>query len=686
MTEDYKKQLIDYTTGLLNNENPDPKDFNILNIDFQEYKDSFSDFFTELSGNARGLRITGILENENYDISILYGGFLYGTTSTPGLRGRGFLIYLDKNNNVLKVLFKDKNNNYLKGFHKLYLDEENNRVYGVLGHPTISPVGFNEPNYFCYITNLFLPNLNGEYEVDINKSYDLEENEISIKEIVKDPEHSSYLMIGSNANALEDIKAIEYKVNVGESNEIKKWNILPSTSQVLGSYGWTTTALLSYYLWFTNETPHFKVIFGGLNYSTDYMTYYGKYYGIAVDNGNNISYTRLNQITDIIPNNSSIWSLSKYQLEVLGINENEIYFVVIYENYDSDTNLNYFQTRIHQYNGTTINTLYNSPSVSVPTSGWHNHDCYYFNFYIDTDGTRYLVKYYTEENTSRVYTSLLNFTKYYNDIGGNHWEDLLAQSYDGADKIYSVFTITQRNYNLQKIFNIVGDISSLIFIQANLTGYIMTITNLYNSNNYNGTPYYSVDGLSPQYVNLYNNNSILFSRNLYNITMQNNQSTSSVEIPSNYLNDLPINESNLISKTNVELVNDTEEWTKNIYEIVDLNFINTIRVIDEDINKEYMLSAIKLNYSTINGGQTNYDNTKCVKYRINYEDNTSSIGDLTWQPINDTNKKVKFIIYVDKAIKNIDLISYDETTIYMTINGTFTIGKVYIINQKIRIE
>lgn len=684
MTEEYKKQLIDYTTGLLNNENPNPQDFDILDIDFKQYKDSFSEFFEELNQNARALRITGILEDEDYDVSILYGGFLYGTTSTPGIRGRGFLIYLDKNNNVIDFLFNDKHGNALKGFHKLYIDKDSNRVYGVLGHPTVSPVGFDEPNYFCYMNNLLLPNRNGEYEVSITKSYDLDENDISIKEIVKQPELSKYLMIGTNAVTLSDIRIIQYTVNVGTADEIKKWNAVPEYG-TYGGYFWNTTNLLGYYIWYTGDTPHFKIIFGGLNYDTEITIFNGKYYALAEDNGDDVSYTRLNQIDDIVPNDSSTWNLSNYQLEVLGINENNIYFVVVYENITNAGQTYYFQTRIHQFNGSTITTLYSSPYITTTPENWKNHDCYYYNFYRDTDGTIYLVKYYVDYNNSLVYTGLLNFTKYYNDIGGNNWYNIESKEYTGADKIYSNFTIMQRSYNISKIYNIVGDISTLIFIQSNLSGYIMTITNLFNLDGYNGTPYKGVDYFVPKLANLYHNNELLFSRNIYNISIQNNMTMSSVEIPNNYLNDLIINKNDLIGKTGGILNSKLDEWTKNIYEIVDLNFLNTINVIDEDTNIQYPLGANKINGSISAGTETNYNNTKCQKYRINYADGTNQINTIAWQSINDLNKRTTFTIYVDKEIKNIDLISNDESTIYMTLSGEFEIGSYYTIKQKVRI-
>jgi hypothetical protein len=176
----------------------------------------------------------------------------------------------------------------------------------------------------------------------------------------------------------------------------------------------------------------------------------------------------------------------------------------------------------------------------------------------------------------------------------------------------------------------------------------------------------------------------MFSRNLYNISKQNNMSMSSVEIPNSYLNDTTITQNDLIGETNVELVNDPTQWTKNIYEVVDVNFLNTIRVIDEDTGTEYLESAIKLNNSTTDGGSTNYQNTPCNKFRINYNDSTSSIHSLEWKSINRFNKTTSITIYVDKAINSIDYLSYDENTIYLHVPLEVEVDKYYTIHQKVR--
>ena len=682
MTEDYKKNLIDYVTCLLNNEQPQDKDFNIINQNFKEYKDSFNDFFDELNTQALRLEITGILETEKYDVSILYGGYLYRNTSAS-LRGRGFLIYLDKNNNVIDVIFKDKNGNPLRGFHKLYFDEDTNRIYGVLGHPTVSPENFNENNYFCYINNLFLK-IDDKYQFDIIKSYALNETNLRVLDIVKNPNSSSYLMIGTNTTDSSNVRILQYTINVGEPSELKKWNVVPSLG-MFGNYYWTGTDLLGHYLWYSSDTPHFKVIFGGLNYNSSTSPLNGKYYGLAVDNGDNVSYTRLSEIPNVQENNTgSIWRYTgNYQYNVLSTDQNTIYFVVVYQNNTEDTV--YFQTKIQKFDGTNVIDLYKGTVVSTPSNTWRIHNCEYYNFYKDTDNTIYLVRYLLDINENLVNTSLINFSKYSINLAEENWLNLGNRNYEGNDKIYTNFTISQRNYNINKIYNISGLISILIFTQANLTGYILTLTNLFSINGYNGDAYSGVDVLVPKLSNLYSNGSLEFSRNLYNVSKQNNMTMSSVEIPNNYLNDTMITQNDLISKTNLQLNSNNQQWTKNVYEVVDLNFLNTITVIDEDTGVEYLESAIKINNAITDGGDTNYQNTPCTKYRINYTDETTNIENLVWTSIDDTHKETEITIYVDKPVLSIDFLSHDETTIYLTIPLEVEVGNYYTINQKIKI-
>ena len=291
----------------------------------------------------------------------------------------------------------------------------------------------------------------------------------------------------------------------------------------------------------------------------------------------------------------------------------------------------------------------------------------------DTDNSIYAFKYDTT-SSNRVDMWLCNVSKH-----PNVWTYL--DNYEGTDRQKPIVV---RNYNILNLLSFGMYISSYPN-QQYIRGGLLKIKCLSVQNHYNGTPYVSENSLSPLYSSLYSNGSLIFSRNLYNISKQNNMTMSSVEVPSTYLNDLTITQNDLISETNLEMNNDTTEWTKNIYEVVDVNFLNTISVIDEDTGEEYLDSAIKLNNATTDGGSTNYQNTPCNKYRINYLDGTSSTDDLAWTSIDDTHKETQITFYVDKTILSIDLLSHDTTTIYLHIPVEVEIGKTYSISQKIRI-
>jgi hypothetical protein len=150
------------------------------------------------------------------------------------------------------------------------------------------------------------------------------------------------------------------------------------------------------------------------------------------------------------------------------------------------------------------------------------------------------------------------------------------------------------------------------------------------------------------------------------------------------LNDTNITKENLYSETNININTENLSIIKNIYETLFFNFTNVINVIDEDEGKSYPAIANYVNTNINTGTQTNYTNTQCSKYRINYVDNTTSIGNLTWKSINKYNKVTNISLYVDKAMSSIDLISNDETTVYLNIPLEVTIGKYYTLTQKIR--
>lgn len=212
--------------------------------------------------------------------------------------------------------------------------------------------------------------------------------------------------------------------------------------------------------------------------------------------------------------------------------------------------------------------------------------------------------------------------------------------------------------------------------------------NFITDSNYNGTPYISNNMLVPNLLKLYNDENILFARNLYNKLIQNNTTIASIEIPTNYLNDVIINESKLISETNLEIINDNTSIEKNIYEIVDINFINTLNIInsnnpnDEIINTE---GSVRLNNSVSN--LTDYDNAKLYENAIlYYQDGSKKEIKYNFDDEQDNSINIIVDIYVDKLVDRLELISSDNLTVYQTIYlSNLILNKMYRINQKVEV-
>lgn len=213
-------------------------------------------------------------------------------------------------------------------------------------------------------------------------------------------------------------------------------------------------------------------------------------------------------------------------------------------------------------------------------------------------------------------------------------------------------------------------------------------SNFITDSNYNGKPYISNNMLVPNLLKLYNDENILFARNLYNKLIQNNTTIASIEIPTNYLNDVIINESKLISETNLEIINDNTSIEKNIYEIVDINFINTLNIInsnnpnDEIINTE---GSVRLNNSVSN--LTDYDNAKLYENAIlYYQDGSKKEIKYNFDDEQDNSINIIVDIYVDKLVDRLELISSDNLTVYQTIDlSNLILNKMYRINQKVEV-
>jgi hypothetical protein len=638
MTEDYKKNLIDYATGDLQNTSPTTEE-----IFKEEIEVNRSKWIGYMPSSWTSMRIEGFIKpNENTsDLGVMYGGYTYNGSS------HGFIILVDTNMNPVKYITKFSSGTDLR-YIQCMIQGDDGYFYAIddtelsWRNTNIS----NTQKRFLMLNN-FSVAIEGNYKVVLRTSYILNGSyqNFYCKDIFKEPSLSHFVFCGwyasSSTSAANRIKAIELKVNVGTANEwfnyqvdnniTSQANLVTFNSSNQAKIQIVAVPVASYdcYLYTKNFSSN------TLSQSTFYTCPYRTY----------INYD-LEQQGLFLDSNNFYFIMDTQDLTGSGLSF-ERHLALIHYNISN----NKLETIYDNYMGSTTTSV-NNERMQI------------------------------DSNEGKLYIAL------YNNFVGNSTADYSIQRYEGSWNPIKVgtaknFLRTQRALYVGNKYNLL----QIVLYPTNLRNaswYFFIAKEIYNQNQYNGESYVGVDSFCPLLSNLYSNGSLMFSRNLYNISKQNNMSMSSVEIPNSYLNDTTITQNDLIGETNVELVNDPTQWTKNIYEVVDVNFLNTIRVIDEDTGTEYLESAIKLNNSTTDGGSTNYQNTPCNKFRINYNDSTSSIHSLEWKSINRFNKTTSITIYVDKAINSIDYLSYDENTIYLHVPLEVEVDKYYTIHQKVR--
>ena len=191
---------------------------------------------------------------------------------------------------------------------------------------------------------------------------------------------------------------------------------------------------------------------------------------------------------------------------------------------------------------------------------------------------------------------------------------------------------------------------------------------------------------------LYDDEGVIFARNLYNKTIYNNITESTLEVPNTMLNDITISGENLLGKTNYVLSQNDDEIEKNIYETLYINVFNKLNMINRnDPNNPIMNNpgAVYINNSVSNNpGETEYTNAQITKVRVNYTNGISITKDIISSEITNEIADIQFQITILSDILNIELISNDETAVYQRIVDVenYQIGKTYTISQKCHVE
>ena len=628
MTEEAKKNLLDYMLGKMPNESGE--DNQVLKQIKIISKDLYAPFLPEQYDLINIENIIQMPQSIN-DISIAYGGYKLGNSSY------GFILLLDNMFHPLKSFFEYDNGTKIRYIDCMYIDDDGT-IYAVDDEAYTNGTSgqMTSTKRFIYLNNFTQKNsTQSDYIIKLNKSYNLIDNNIYCHAISKS-QNSSYFALSGGRYDTDDGQQtssiiMTLKVNTTEENE---WRTFPTSGKYYRYGG-------MYAIWDEEDNFDFRLLLSV--FEGDYTSIY-----LAAKNKNSLNYTKIydsNLYLGII--------LQNLNAQVVFISESNLYFVLTNSAYKIDK----YTTYIIHYNNGDINIIY-SNEVDFITA--YQEQIYLFN----NSNNLYIFKKIVENQNSTIFY-----------ISNEKLDFLKLFSLNGIYNALIIPTIS-RKYNLLTYF---------------LTNNNMTLNCIAKESNiingYNGSSYINTNSLNANSAELYSNSDLVFARNLYNKTQNGATTTSTIEIPNNYLNDILIDTKNLLSKNNNIIINDTNGFTKNIYETVYLNFVNTISMVNQNESQNIynIEAATKLN-SSINN-PVDYDSLKLTKFRINYQDGTNTISTLQAILQDDGSYDLLMTFYLSKQASSLDLISEDENTVYLTYNlaNTDFNNKYYSFKQRVRI-
>ena len=664
MNDNTKENIIRYLTGNNKNENysQDLIYSNTENINTNLYKfirDKLERF--EIHGYVLGRSING--NTLNYSI-------VYGTYAKSGYtHNRGFIVIIDEVGNPIQFINKFSSNAEIGVIYSVNVDENGN-FYMIENNVA------NDKPRFVMMNNIVVKRREEEnYSVIIRKTYTVPETSLLYSgdkldmQMVKAVGQSRYALFYKkpdtyNSKNYQKPCVTELAVNVGAENE---WNDYEGSICNQNGVYYSSYLICSYATWEDDEI-NFKSLYYlrtvGDNLQIEKKI--AKYYN---DDNNNITFSIINTFQNVINGNEV------YGQYITGtiLNSQDAYVTMTRR----DTN-----QLIEQHCIQKVNLMNN-------TAGW-----YKIEEGIDKAYTQYKISTVDEEVFFINITYLEDtegINKYHIKVGRIREDNLYY-----GDNIYSDILL----YTTSAI-NIQGDTIFLLYVnkQFNLyninllwNNYTYNTKQIYNRNNYNGASVNNYKSLLPNSAVLYNSNDKpIFARNLYNKVVNNGTTMSTVEVPYNYINDIAIAKQDLLSYNNNVMIDNEEDIITNQYEELNINFINTILMSNENIPTRPILNrsgATRLNGSM--SDTLDYEDILIDKVRLVYEDNTTYIKAINKATrISNYVYQFTFNVYVpnNNGIKEIQLLSDDENTIYQTIDfSNYEKGKTYKISQNVEIQ
>lgn len=642
MTNDFKEKILNYIT---NNVEITPKDNqqiiekieNVSRTEFEDYLPVSPSMFA----------IEGIIKSATNDNYVLYGGYV-PQGGTPENDSKGIILILDSNFDVLKSITKFSSGTILRPIQKLIQIEDNTFVgidSTVFAYTTDRVKIQSNTKRFIMLNNISMKDATNDYRVILRTSYNLPYSNFFCKDIVKNPNSSHYLFAGAtyipvSGGHYDGARVIELKVNVGMENEWKKVDD-NATYWVYGGF---------YGEFDDEDNATWKMI---ITHNQNPITVYSW-------NGTT-TLEIMRASGDVYPYVDSL--AMKNQAEF--IDENTVYFVINNQRWGQAVAPRYIGLYKYNYTQGILNQIF-----LKKVGNYDFNDSREGIFITALNGDLYVN--YCDNYDKDNYTANFNYQRLIND----EWNPILI-SEDQKYRMERTLPFTGNMYNL------VSNIALYIGMGATYW-HFEVIKEIYNRFNYNSTTYSDYNSTVPHSGTLYGENGILFARNLYNVSLLNSTTTSTIQIPNTLLNDNTITEENLIGETNSTLVTNTKNINKNLYETLYVNFINTLNVIDKDTNTIYQNAANYINQNINIGTKANCENSFIGKVQVIYEDNTIT-QNLTWT-YNTNHYETEFTIDATQEVPRLTFMSNDLSTVYLEKQLDIEVGSYYVIKQKLKIE
>lgn len=646
MTEQFKQTLFDYLTGKLNllqgaNEEIF-KEINVLPFSDWPYDDILPSWWNSF-------RYEGLIQPQNSELIVLYGGY-----KTEDNVPRGIITILDNSFKPIKTFFQFDSGAYLD--YIMCMIQEDDGTFTMTTCPDFprdEEWSFTSSTKKFIMVNNFTQQVNNDYVLTMNKSYDIPYHNNYVRKMFKDPNSSHYVLICSflrdqNSPDYDKTRIIEVKINVGSSNE---WSYTDTDDNwILGDS----------YVEFDSSSNSFVELILTRSLNNDNRI------GLWTKGFSDSGYTFSTVHT--FPYKPYIDSV-EYNNQSTFLNKNELYFVQNNQRWGNTGRV------VSKYIGLYYYNIQTKEFKEVYEHYLGDYDyCNLEAIYIISLNNKLYIEFNNNIDTSNE-TANYYFQRLENDI----WNPISVSE-------NQPFVCNRRAIFISNQFNLLNWFSYQTNPQSQYW-YLLNIKENYSESKYNGYPYINIDSMIADNAEIYSNGSLVFARDLYNKSLNGNTTVATVEVPNNYLNDINITSKNLLSETNLTMIEDTNVTQKNIYETLFINFINTLLIADRNNATQVLNQQASTYLNTQINDSDGYFNAQIYpKVVITYQDNSTKEIAFEYQNIENTSADIVFALYVDQPIQSAEIASNDKTAIYQTINlSNLEQDKYYVIRQNLKV-